>query len=92
MTIYLRFYIRNAFYTVFYLFIRTQQHTYFVYLFIRFYTYIKPTTKEKRHGWINTIRWIVDRRFATGSDSIHPVFRRETSNDCRAFADHRAVR
>lgn len=50
MPIYLRFYIRNAFYTIFYPFIHSKQHTYFVYLFIRFYTFIKPTTKEKQHG------------------------------------------
>ena len=30
MPIYLRFYIRNAFYTVFYSFIHTKQHTYFM--------------------------------------------------------------
>ena len=30
MPIYLRFYIRNVFYTVLYSFIRTQQHTYFM--------------------------------------------------------------
>lgn len=46
MPIYLRFYIRNAFYAVFYSFIHTKQHTHFMYLFISLYTCIKRRSRR----------------------------------------------